>query len=518
MDPKAQMPDIKTEVNKVDDNKKKSSGLLGSLFGGGGSGAGGIGGLGGASGMAASGGLLATKAGIIALVVMGSAVAGGLGLAGYKLFGPSDADRMSGSNIQVFQTKPKEAENSGGVAPVAADGSSASLNYLAAAAAKDKQDAAPTDQTAGDASKAAADEAAKKAADEAAAKKAADDAAAQANKGPINSGGGVGATGSMSHLNGVKKLGALSGVTGGGSSTAGASVKSGTDLGVAAQKNGSTSGFARGGGAAAKASTSAGRGIASRRGASARQQLASTLSAQRGAGSSQSAGAVYDGGRAGGNGIDGGNAIGGDPGGSGAGAQPKTLPQNSAPNTNKQEQIPEPPARDVTPWQGMLNAAVGLMAVSGLLMYAASKLLADVTPTTKPFTVTIAKILLGLAIAAALAAVALGTRIATAEFGQKLQGGLIIGGALCAGAMATYLLSKVWSMGPGDLADDQKTSAIANVAKDSSTLVMISGGAAACALAGAMMAPKTTVKEKEAKEAGVPYSWVMPSDPNRYTV
>lgn len=33
MDPKIQMPDIKAEVNKVDDGKKKGAGLLG-LFGG----------------------------------------------------------------------------------------------------------------------------------------------------------------------------------------------------------------------------------------------------------------------------------------------------------------------------------------------------------------------------------------------------------------------------------------------------------------------------------------------------
>jgi hypothetical protein len=57
----SQMPDIKPEVNKVDDgsDRKKGSGLLGSLFGGGGAGSGAAGGLGGA---AAGGGLLATKA------------------------------------------------------------------------------------------------------------------------------------------------------------------------------------------------------------------------------------------------------------------------------------------------------------------------------------------------------------------------------------------------------------------------------------------------------------------------
>lgn len=517
MDPKAQMPDIKTEVNKVDNgDKKKSSGLLGSLFGGGGSGAGGLGGLS-ASGAAASGGLLATKAGLIALIVMGSAVAGGLGLAGYKMFGPGDADHVGG-NVQVFQTKPKEADGAGGVAPVAADGSSASLNYLAAAAQKDKQaDAsAPTDQTAGDAAKAAADEAAKKAADEEAAKKAAADAAAAKGNTPINSGSGGGAIGSMSHLNGVKKLGALSGVSGGGSSSASAGSKSGGAVDIAGSKNGSSSSFARGGGAAAKTSSSSGRGIASRKGSSGRNQLASVLRDQRGAGSSSAAGRTYDGAGPGGNNIGGENAIGADGAGAGNGQQPKSLPgNNNALNQNKQEHIPEPPAKDVTPWQGMLNAAVGLMAVAGLLMYAASMLLKDMTPA-KSASLTIAKVLLGLAVLAAAAAVALGTRIATADMGQKLQGGLIVGGALFAGGMAAYLLTKIWS--EPNVNDEKGVNAIATVAANSSTLVMISGGAAACALAGAMMAPKTTVKEDEAKKAGVPYSYVMPAPVNRYTV
>ena len=66
MDPNGKMPEIKTEVNKLDEGAKKSSGLLALLFGGGG-GAGGLGGLGGGSG---AGGMLATKAGLIALVVM----------------------------------------------------------------------------------------------------------------------------------------------------------------------------------------------------------------------------------------------------------------------------------------------------------------------------------------------------------------------------------------------------------------------------------------------------------------
>ena len=112
MDPKPQMPQIKAEVNKVDDGKKKATGLAG-LFGGGGSGAaGGLGGLG--AGSVGGGGLLATKAGMLALVLMGSAVAGGIGLAGYKMFGPGDADK-AGGNLTLFAAKPAQTADANGV-------------------------------------------------------------------------------------------------------------------------------------------------------------------------------------------------------------------------------------------------------------------------------------------------------------------------------------------------------------------------------------------------------------------
>jgi len=36
---------------------------------------------------------------------MGSAVAGGIGLAGYKIFGPGEADK-TGGNLQLFAPRP----------------------------------------------------------------------------------------------------------------------------------------------------------------------------------------------------------------------------------------------------------------------------------------------------------------------------------------------------------------------------------------------------------------------------
>ena len=113
MDSKPRMPEIKAEVNKVDDGKKKAAGFLSTLFGAGGSGAaGGLGGMG--AGAAGAGGLLATKAGMLALIVMGSAVAGGIGLAGYKAFGSGDADKAGGS-FSLFASKPQQAADPNGV-------------------------------------------------------------------------------------------------------------------------------------------------------------------------------------------------------------------------------------------------------------------------------------------------------------------------------------------------------------------------------------------------------------------
>src|ERR1700733_10510330 len=103
----SRMPKISPVVNKEKKrDKKKSAGLLARLFGGGGESAG-IGGLGGAGagageglaglggagaeggiGAVFGGGILATKAGLMALILVGTTVAGGIGVVGYNLFGP----------------------------------------------------------------------------------------------------------------------------------------------------------------------------------------------------------------------------------------------------------------------------------------------------------------------------------------------------------------------------------------------------------------------------------------------
>ncbi|MDD5304408.1 MAG: hypothetical protein PHS14_15025 [Elusimicrobia bacterium] len=513
MDPKPQMPDIKAEVNKVDDGKKKATGLLGGLFGGGGSGAaGGLGGLG--AGAVSGGGLLATKAGMLALVLMGSAVAGGIGLAGYKMFGPGDADK-TGGNLSLFAPRTQPVVDPNAVAPVNADGSSASLNFAAAAAAKDKEAEAaasasaqaPADNTAGDPAKdAAAADAARRAAE-----------AKTASGGAINSGGGAGAAGSMGHgLANVKKLGALSGAAGGGATTSASagSTRLGDNLANAA-KNGASSGFSRGG-PGAKASSA--RGVAARGGRGARAQARNVMGDQANgrAGSSFAAGRTYDGSTAGGGGAIGpdGGAIGMAGAGDGASAQPKSIAANSAPQTNTQVPL-EPPAKHmVTPWEQALNKSLMLVALAGALMMAASALLKDVT-LAKAWTVTLAKVLLGIAIAASAMALFFAGQATFGPGGQKTQGGLIMAAAACAGGLAAYLMTQIWS---ADVSTDAKCSTLSTAVKGSETLIMVIGGAGAVALIGAMMVPKHKVSEEEAKANGYPTSYYAPAPQQNYRV
>lgn len=479
MDPKAQMPDIKSEVNKIDDGKKKkSSGVLGSLFGGGGGGAGGLGGLG--AGASGAGGLLATKAGMLALVLMGSAVAGGIGLAGYKMFGPGDADK-AGGNLSLFAPKPAPVEDqnaAGGAAGGGGDGSSASLSMMAQSAAKDKEadaSADPTDKTAADAAaaKAAADEAAKKAAADEAAKKT-------AATGPINSGGGAGAVGSFGKGGALgKKFGALSGTMGGGggggSSSAGMSGKLGDNMAMA-NRNGSTSGFSKGGAGSRSSSV---KGIAGARGRSARGDARRVMGDQANgkAGSSFAAGKTYDGSATNAGsaiGPDGG-AIGMDGAGDGAGsAQPKSINPNSLKNTNEQEP-PEPPAKHmVTPWEDAI-ARIQMLSIAALVLaMIASKFQAY------PWV----KWVIGAIIAAmAVYAGAIAIKMMQGPNAQVLQGQLCMATAVGIGIMATMVMTAGKDSGG---AFGGKEMSMTNM----SGLFMLGGGMIAVGLIGGMMAPK----------------------------
>lgn len=422
----AQMPDIKPQVNREpEDEKKKGGGLLGRLFGGG-SGGGALGGgagAGGFGGAAAGGGLLATKAGMLALILVGTTVAGGIGMAGYKMFGPGSEDGAGADNLQLFAPKPKQdASANGQAAP--ADGSSESLNALAKA---NRTPAAPA---------AAAAEAPKDAgaAGAAADDKAAKDAAAAKGDAPLNAMGNAGSGASKLLKNSANFKGFSSGFGGsGGGSGASASVAKtgGPATEASAARNGATSGL-KGKGAASNASS---RAVAGRRANKALGQAFAARNDGRGAQSSYAAGRTFDGSAA-----NNGGAIGPDAGapgmdgpGDAAGQQPKSLP-NTAANSNDYKAPPTPTPTDAAPWQNSINTARAILGVATLLL-----LVASMVSKVKPYGPMISKIIGFVVAGLGALVIALGAHIATGQYGQKLQGGVLAAagaGLVLAGMMA----------------------------------------------------------------------------------
>jgi len=534
MDPKQPLPEINLEPNKPEHQKRTAQEMVAALLGpravtvaGGlttlGSSAGAAGALGGT-------GLLATKAGMFALVFLGSAVAGGLGLAGYTMASPDNPGK-SGGSFSLFAPKAPSTSDPDAVAPVNADGSSESLKFMADAAAKDKaaEDAATAASAAaaggsgadGAASGGAADDPAKAAA---AADAAARAAASRSGSGsPINGGSGSGAAGTMG-LSNVRKLGALSGVTGGGATTSansGASARLGDNMANAA-KNGASSAFSKGG-AASKASSA--RGIASRNGKSARSQARNVMGDQANgrAGSSFAGGRTYDGSTAGGGGSIGpdGSAIGMGGVGDGVGAQPKTLPANAKGKPSEVEPpVEAPPAKDVTPWakQIMIGMALGAVAIAALFW--ASSMIKEAKATCakgvammqtvggwKPglalvaeaeAQLKIARLVIGAAMAAALGGMVMGGMIAGGKNGQTLQGGLLLASSAAIGAIATSMMITTFDYTLTTTATEGgKLDVQVAAFKAPPTWMYLIGGMAAVGMVGAMMAPKKTCKSDQ---------------------
>ncbi len=514
MDPK--MPDIKADVNKIDEGKKKASGLLGLFGGGGASGAGGLGGLG--AGAAGGGGLLATKAGMLALVLMGSAVAGGIGLAGYKIFGPGEADK-TGGNLSLFAPKPQQTVDPNAVAPVNADGSSDSLNYAASAAAKDKAAEAPAvaasavspENAAGDSAQAAADAARHEIEAKAAA------------GGAINAGGGSGAVGSMGKgLANVKKLGALSGAATGGSSSASAGSSARPGENPAAARSGALSAFSRSGPGAKAGST---RGVGAGRGRSAMGDLRGVMgdyktASRPGAGYGPGGRSSYDG--ATGNS---GNAIGpdgsqismGGPGGDVAGAQPKALAANSTTGTNDQTPPIPKAVRTVVPWEKAVERATMLIMLAGLLAYGASKI--PPSPYTK---------LLLYAIGAAICALGvyigvLAGQIISSPYGQKMQGMVVAAAALGVIATGVGVImggSRIHNNGgkPWVEGADQSTVLTNTASVIANPMVLLGGGVAIVAGIAMMFGSKPKPIELKDGEKKPDVRYERRANPARYMV
>jgi hypothetical protein len=409
----SQMPEIKSVVNKEPEREKKKGGLFGRLFGGGGSaGSYGAGGFGSAAG---SGGLLATKAGLLALILAGTTVAGGIGMIGYRLFGPGGDQPLNGENLQLFAARPKDAPAGTVQIGSGKDGSSTSLQYLASANEQPK----PAEGAGGEAPK-----------DVTAAGAAGSASADAAAGGPLNKAGdgsnGVN-KGLLKNKAAFGAMAAPSGGGGGGASASSQAQKSGFGDLSANAKKGTLTAMNKGPASALGAHSSARRFGAT----GAAQQGFAVLKDNRGAASSAGGGTTYDGSQAGSNIGNNGSGI-GMPGVTtpGAGVTAKSTPAPSL-NSNTSSSIPTPTATPEAPWQHAIQAAQMLLALGGILLFALSKL-GKGNPT-------IYMLLNALVAVIAAGIIALGAQIANGQYGQKLQGGVLAAagaGLMVAAAMA----------------------------------------------------------------------------------
>jgi len=422
----AQMPEIKTDVNREPERDKKKGGLFARLFGGG-SGAGTVGtsGFGGAAGgMAGGGGLLATKAGLLALVLVGTTVAGGIGLVGYRMFGPG-SEQGNGDNVSLFAVKPKDGAGAGSSdAQNAAvkDGSSQSLSMFSQANTTPKEpevkpEEAPKDATAANA--------------------ASDANAAAGDKGALNAVGSSGNGVNKGLLKTGGKFGELSKNFGGGggapvvSSAGGGNKTALGDSAGQASKNGAAA-IKRGPGVAGGTSS---RAVARRGSNGALKQAMGALADNRGATTSYGAGRTYDGSaaqNAGNIGPTGGEIGMGGPGDS-TGSQPKSTPNTA--NQNKEFKAPPTPTpKDAAPWQNAINTAKMLIGLASLLMLLGFAL------KGQPWFKSIKMVLATLVTLIGLAVIALGAQIATGQWGQKAQGGVLAAAGLGLTIMGASML------------------------------------------------------------------------------
>jgi hypothetical protein len=461
----AQMPDIKTEVNKESEKDKKKAGLFARLFGG--SSSGGALATGGYGSAAVGGGMMATKAGLLALILVGTTVAGGIGLVGYRLFGPGQDAGSSDNNTSLFATKPKEAPQND-AAPK--DGSSASLKFVADA------NVTKDDQAAKDAAAAAAAAAAKDASSKDGDKAKADASAAAATKsaqdhiGDIAAGNGV----SKAMLKPATKFGNLSaGASSGGGMGGTASVnngKSAADVAAQAGKSGNISPMRSG----RSATGGSGRAVASRR-MGAMSDLMGVRSDLKGAQTSYQAGRTYDNGTAaaGSNiGPEGGQIGMAGPGQGGSAAQPKSMP-NTANQVKELQPPPTPTPKNVAPWQNAIQTAQMLIAAAIVLLFIA-KLLNKTYPMA-------AKIIGGVVAVMAAMVIALGAQIASGPYHQTLQGGLLAAAGVGMGIMAFEVLTGGgFTEGASDA--DSMTGGLTSIMKVGGVLALLG-------VAGTMMMP-----------------------------
>jgi hypothetical protein len=480
-------PQARAEAKKGGEKEKKRGGLWGDLLGGS-AGSGGAGGFGGVLGKLAAflpEGMLATKTGLLALLLVGATVAGGIGTALYSLLGSDSAP--ASRDVQLFAQKPKE-NGSPEVPPVPEDGSSQSLKFLS------QGNAAPGE--AGGASGALKDATAANGA-----------GAAGAGAGDMGAGTGAAgvaaATGDGVNKNLLKapKIGELTGPgayapgkgAAGGRAATGGSAGTGSAGVDPTARAGSLSGMKKGLSALAGGSNSHGRGFGSN-GAAA--QAFGAMHDNRNATTSAAGGTTYDGSAPTGNNAGGnGTQIGPASPAAADAAQPTSLPAAQAANSEVSPP-PTPTATAEAPWQNAIHTAQMMIALAVALMVVA-KLLSKTGPGH-----IIAMVVAAVVASLGAMIIALGAQVAGGQYGQKLQGGVLAaaGMGLMVMAAATAFGGKGddTSLGGGDTdglntdgytSDETAPSDSSGLFGDVNPLVLIGGGAALVGLAGSMMVP-----------------------------
>ncbi|MFH1724295.1 MAG: hypothetical protein ABII00_06700, partial [Elusimicrobiota bacterium] len=372
----------------------------------------------GAAGMGGAGlvgGLLATKAGVVALVVAGSSMAAGIGM-----LATMSADRRASGPESGLAFLPKRAARpvsdsagSAGAGAVSRDGVSTSLDYFNKANKGDVPQPDEGRDAVEESDSPAATDSGVEAPDHRSAPASSSSRKRAAAKKPkmVKSKGFAGQS-SGSSLRMASQSGLSGGIGGGFQETY--------------QRPGPTS-----------AMNNTRSKMASRRSRSSPLRNKSLASAQlrahsgrlkrnlaSGNVSSQASGAVMDGG--GGIGQIGAAPAGIEGGGTGVdggGVQSDAVNPNTMQNTRVTEAPPPPdPNKDAenkTPYQNLMYAAMGMIALAGIALMAASML--SKKAKTNPALLPWAKILAGVAMAAAVAAAAIGVMLMT-KYGQKMQG------------------------------------------------------------------------------------------------
>jgi hypothetical protein len=441
------MPTLQPTLMKKEEHKGGALAVLLGKFGLGGSAAstGAVAGGGGA----AAGGLLATKTGIVALVLAGTSVATGIGMLATS--GSSDsqgsrggvfarAQKSVGGMVATLRGTPQDmtghnAGSGGG------DGVSASLDQFNQA----NRGAMADPDKVGEVSE--ADEVADAAG-------AAEDSGVGVPDNDIALSGGSTKAGARPKLKTGKGFAGRSSASGGGASVASAKMPGAKRPGLGADSNGRAGGLstsARSSSGARRRSTSANRNKSASGQAASTRNVVRAARANRNA-SMANAGTTYDGG-AGNAGTIGASAS--TTGDAGYGARATGL-QAGKPNPNTVVNTRETPAPAVQggdskhkknkDYTKLLWAAVGLIAAAGIMVMIAGQFKKEgdalagnpdpVSQASRAKAYTIVKVLSGIAMALGAVAMVIGIKLSGPEYGQKMQGLMIAGLGGITAAMA----------------------------------------------------------------------------------